>query len=389
MGFGDESFEDVLVEWARQRRAQERPGVTVAERSDVKLRQPFQRPAYLASREEKGDAIRQESSRHEGQDLLGPSIEPVRVIDDAQQRLLLGSVGQQTQDGEPDEIRVGRRPTAAPEGDLYRLSLGMRVAPPGTRSPGCKAAGARRTAAPSRPRHRPRERRGTKRPARSRTRATTTCRSLDRHGRPGRRHIPLVPRSSVGRSPRVRADARQAVRWPSSSRDRAGGGAALICRPMGCQDRRYSGRGLRTSGMRTAGGRNHAPLAFIQPSTTGVTNDRNDDPDTRSSRLCPRSRVGVRPGAQRAGLLRRARRTEPLLGDRRRLQGRVPHHLGRRRPFRCAPDDRSQPSARDRRDRIGERRQQQGQLPRALAPPHRPRGRLLAVRQGCRADRPR
>ena len=56
---------------------------------------------------------------------------------------------------------------------------------------------------------------------------------------------------------------------------------------------------------------------------------------------------------------------------------------------RRAAHDRPQHPARGRRDRRRQRRQQQGQLPHLLAPPRRPRRRVLAVRQERHAHRPR
>ena len=104
-------------------------------------------------------------------------------------------------------------------------------------------------------------------------------------------------------------------------------------------------------------------------------------------RACPS--VGARPRAQRAGLLRRPRRAEPLLGHRRHLPVGVPDHLGRRRPARRAAHHRPQHPAGRGRDRRRQRRQQQGHAPHLLPPPRRPRRRVLAVRQERRAHRAR
>ena len=48
------------------------------------------------------------------------------VVDDAQQRLLLGSFGEQTQNREPDKKRARRRSGAESEGDAERITLRIR-----------------------------------------------------------------------------------------------------------------------------------------------------------------------------------------------------------------------------------------------------------------------
>src|SRR2546430_13838297 len=63
--------------------------------------------------------------------------------------------------------------------------------------------------------------------------------------------------------------------------------------------------------------------------------------------------------------------------------------FGRRRRSRRAPDDRQQHPARHRRDRVRQRREQQGHSSHLLAPPRRPRRRVLAVRQERHAHRAR
>ncbi len=80
----------------------------------------------------------------------------------------------------------------------------------------------------------------------------------------------------------------------------------------------------------------------------------------RASGLCADPQVGARPRAQRAGVLRRASRGEPLLGHGRDVPVRVPDDIRRRRPVRRASDDRSQHPAGRERDRRRPRRQQRG-----------------------------
>src|SRR6266699_2374028 len=95
----------------------------------------------------------------------------------------------------------------------------------------------------------------------------------------------------------------------------------------------------------------------------------------------------ARPGPERAGLLRRAGRAEPVLGHRRRLPVRVPDHRRRRGAVRRAPEHRRQPAPGGGRDRRRQRRNQPGDAPGLLPPPRRPRQRGVAVRRGRDPDR--
>ena len=116
---------------------------------------------------------------------------------------------------------------------------------------------------------------------------------------------------------------------------------------------------------------------------------RDDNRHIRPTGLRAGPALGARPGPERAGLLRRPRRAEPLLDHRRHLPVGVPDHVGRRRAARRAADHRQQHPAGRRRDRRRQRRQQQGHPPHLLAPPRRPRRRVLAVRQERHAHRAR
>ena len=138
------------------------------------------------------------------------------------------------------------------------------------------------------------------------------------------------------------------------------------------------------------------PLGELTTSNEGANDEhlRHDNSGNvrtgrRPTRLRARAEVVLRPCSQRAGLLRRTRRAEPLLGHGRRLPSGVPDHAGRRRPLRRTAEHRAQPPAGYRRDRASQRREQQGDLPGPHPPPRGPRGRILALRQGRHADRAR
>ena len=65
-----------------------------------------------ARRTDERDALGEEAPGDEPQDLDGGVVEPLRVVDDADQRLVLGDLGEQRQRGKPDQEPVGRRTDA-------------------------------------------------------------------------------------------------------------------------------------------------------------------------------------------------------------------------------------------------------------------------------------
>jgi hypothetical protein len=57
-------------------------------------------------------------------------IQPMRVIDNSQERPLLGGLGQQAEDRQSDQDRIRRGPGDESERDAKRLVLGLREAVP-------------------------------------------------------------------------------------------------------------------------------------------------------------------------------------------------------------------------------------------------------------------
>ena len=64
--------------------------------------------------------------RHERERSGRCAVEPLRVVDHAQERLLLGGFGEETENREPDEERARRLSGAEPEGDAERVPLRIR-----------------------------------------------------------------------------------------------------------------------------------------------------------------------------------------------------------------------------------------------------------------------
>ena len=106
-------------------RASSRPGMAVASSarasasgrpSSAQLRQPRELAPLggLAHRKHEPHRLGQQASRHEAQDLSRGAVEPLRVVDDAQQRTLRRDLGQERERGQRDEEAVGASPDERP-----------------------------------------------------------------------------------------------------------------------------------------------------------------------------------------------------------------------------------------------------------------------------------
>ena len=87
---------------------------------------PRRSPVRLARRKEKSDGLGQEPPRDEGERLGRHLVQPLRVVDDTQDRTLLRSPRQQRQDRQPDEESIRRRPRGPAERDLECVALWRR-----------------------------------------------------------------------------------------------------------------------------------------------------------------------------------------------------------------------------------------------------------------------
>ena len=106
-----------------QHRVQQRARIGLAQTLDHQLRQSRQLVARHASREHQADRFRLQAARDEREDLRRGAIEPLLVIHQADQRLLLGHVGEQAQDGQADEEAIRRRPGTEAERGPQRIAL--------------------------------------------------------------------------------------------------------------------------------------------------------------------------------------------------------------------------------------------------------------------------
>ena len=104
---------------------QQRLRFVVGQPSDHELRQTLEMAlaGRLAHREHQPDRLRAQTARHERQHLRRRAVEPLRIVDDADQRPVLGRVRQQAQDRQADEEAIRGVAVAQAERGAERLAL--------------------------------------------------------------------------------------------------------------------------------------------------------------------------------------------------------------------------------------------------------------------------
>ena len=81
---------------------------------NTQVGQTSERVAQLSRREYERDPLRQQTARHERQSPRRGTVEPLRVIDDTHERLLLGGVGEQAEDRQSHQEWIRRRVRGPP-----------------------------------------------------------------------------------------------------------------------------------------------------------------------------------------------------------------------------------------------------------------------------------
>ena len=121
---GDDPLEHGLVQPRRAGRtpaAPAHPGAPAARRGAAgSAASPW---PDVTRREHERDPLRQQTASHERERARRRAVEPLCVVDHAQERLLLGSFREEPEDREPDEKRARRRSGAEPERDGERVAL--------------------------------------------------------------------------------------------------------------------------------------------------------------------------------------------------------------------------------------------------------------------------
>ena len=123
---GDDLVPDTGVQGACERRFEQRARIVVAQALDQELRESRQLIAGRASGEDQAHRFGLEAAGDEREHLRRGAIEPLLVIHHADQRLLLGHLGEQAQHGEADEEAVRRGSGTGAEGRAQRIALRSR-----------------------------------------------------------------------------------------------------------------------------------------------------------------------------------------------------------------------------------------------------------------------
>ena len=116
-GLGNDPVADSLVEAPGNPRRQQRARVVVAESFHHELREPVEllHVARLANREHHSDRLRLEAARDERQDLGGLLVEPLHVVDHAQERPLCRRTSERRLSAaRPSRKRSGAGPSDKP-----------------------------------------------------------------------------------------------------------------------------------------------------------------------------------------------------------------------------------------------------------------------------------
>ena len=122
----DDSVSDSLIQLEPHGRAQQRAGIPIPHAIHLQLGHVSKLLAGLARGEHDRNRLSQETPSDEPQDLEGGVVEPLRVVDEAEQRLLLRDLREEGKRPEGNEEAIGRVPGREAERDAQSMLLGLR-----------------------------------------------------------------------------------------------------------------------------------------------------------------------------------------------------------------------------------------------------------------------
>jgi hypothetical protein len=122
-GLGDDPLPDPLIEYEPDARAEQRAGIVVSQAVKLQLGDVLELLAGIARREHDPDRLREQTPGDKRQRQRGRLIQPLCIVDHAQQRTFFGDLREPAQHRQPDEKPVGHRARGEPEHDLERVAL--------------------------------------------------------------------------------------------------------------------------------------------------------------------------------------------------------------------------------------------------------------------------
>jgi hypothetical protein len=122
-GFTDDAIPHADIDPSGNDRGHQRPRIVLAQPLDLKLRKACQFVAGPSNCEHQTDRLRAETPSDERQRLRRGPIEPLLVVDKAEERLLIGDLSQQAQAGERHHEAIRRRAATHAERRPQRVTL--------------------------------------------------------------------------------------------------------------------------------------------------------------------------------------------------------------------------------------------------------------------------
>jgi len=114
---------DSLIQSERDGRTEERAGVAVDQTADLQLGQVLEVVAALTHGEHQPDLLGRHTTGDEAESQCRGLIQPLRVVEDTQHRLLLGYLRHQTEHGQGNEEPIRGGACAQTEHDFKGLAL--------------------------------------------------------------------------------------------------------------------------------------------------------------------------------------------------------------------------------------------------------------------------
>ena len=122
-GLREDAVANGRVQRVLHGRVQECSRIAVDQAADLELRQPAELLARLTRREDEADRLGEQPASDESERQGRRPVEPLGVVDDAEQRPLLRHLGHEPEHGEPDQEAVRRRPGGHAEHGPERVAL--------------------------------------------------------------------------------------------------------------------------------------------------------------------------------------------------------------------------------------------------------------------------